>query len=94
MSAKLLKLFKAVFLVNHTKGTIMPHKMAVKYIRKSKAFFKKWVKRYVEVGNVDDQPKWGLDRTTTNKDTAIAKECRENANHLPEILSEVYRRVF
>ena len=72
MSAKFLKRHEAVFLVNHEKGPKLTYKAAAKYIRKSEAFVKKWVQRYLEVGNVDDLPERGLSRaTTTKEDKAI-----------------------
>ncbi|XP_018359900.1 PREDICTED: uncharacterized protein LOC108759087, partial [Trachymyrmex cornetzi] len=68
MSAKFLKRHEAVFLVNHAKGPKLSYKAAAKYIRKSEAFVKKWVQRYLEVGNVDDLPERGLSRATTTKE--------------------------
>ena len=54
MSVKYLKHFKAVFLVNHANGPKLLYARAAKVLRKSKAFVQKWVKRFTEVGNVDD----------------------------------------
>ncbi|EGI64037.1 PREDICTED: neurofilament heavy polypeptide-like [Acromyrmex echinatior] len=74
MSAKFLKRYEAVFLVNHAKGPGLTYKAAAKYIRKSEAFVKKWVQRYLEVGNVDNLPERGLSRaTTTKEDKAILR---------------------
>jgi len=53
MSAKFLKQYKAVFLINHLKRPKLTNKAATKYMRKSESFVKKWVKRYL-IGNVDD----------------------------------------
>jgi len=68
MSAKFLKRYEAIFLVNYAKGPKLSYKAAAKYVRKSETFVKKWVKRYLEVGNVDDLPERGLDRVTTTKE--------------------------
>lgn len=68
MSAKFLKRYEAVFLVNHAKGPKLTYKAASKYMRKSETFVKTWVKRYLEVGNVDDLPERGLARITTTKE--------------------------
>ena len=62
MSAKYLKRFEAVFLVNHSNGPKLSYARAVKVLRKSKAFVQKWVKRFTEVGNVDDLPERGTKR--------------------------------
>lgn len=43
-------------------------------MRKSEAFVKKWVKRYLEIENVDDLSEKGLARvTTTKEDKAILR---------------------
>jgi len=62
MSAKFLKQYKAVIFVNHPKRPKLTNKAAAKYMRKFESFVKKWVKRYLEVGNVDDLPERGLSK--------------------------------
>ena len=79
MSAKFLKRYEAVFLVNHAKGPKMTYKAASKYMRKSEAFIKTWVKRYLEVGNVDDLPERKLARVTiTKEDKTILRLFQDN----------------
>lgn len=68
MSAKFLKRYEAVFLVHHAKGPKLTYKADAKYMRKSKAFVKTWVKRYMEVRNVDDLPERGRLRVKTTKE--------------------------
>jgi len=62
MSAKFLKQYEVIFLINHPKKPKLTNKAAAKYMRKSESFVKKWVKRYLEVGNVDDLSERGLSR--------------------------------
>ena len=47
-------------------------------MRKSEAFVKKWVKRYLEVGNVDDLPERGLSRVTTTKTDKVILRLFQN----------------
>jgi len=62
MSAKFLKQYEAVILVNHPKRPKLTNKAATKYMLKFESIVKKWVKRYLEVGNVDDLPARGLSK--------------------------------
>ncbi|KAG6452269.1 hypothetical protein O3G_MSEX007545 [Manduca sexta] len=74
MSVKYLKRYEAVFLVYHSKGPKLTYKSAAKHIKKSESFVKKWVKRFSEVGNVDDLPERGSSRVTTEQeDRAIIR---------------------
>lgn len=60
-------------------------------MRKSEVFITKLIKSYLEVVNVNDLQKRGLDRETAAKeDTAIIEERQENTNLLPEILDKIY----
>lgn len=68
MSEKYLKRYEAVFLVHHAKGQKLSYKSAAKYIKKSESFVKKWVKRFLDVGNVNDLPKRGSCRTTNKQE--------------------------
>lgn len=52
----------------HARGPKLTYKATAKYMRKSEAFVKKWVKRYLEIRTVDDLPKKGLARVTTTKE--------------------------
>lgn len=79
MSEKYLKRYEAVFLVQHTKGPKLSYKSAAKYMKKSESFVKKWVKRYLDVGNVDDLPERGSSRVTTkNQNRAIVRLFQDN----------------
>ena len=79
-SAKYLKRFEAVFLVNHANGPKLSYARAAKVLRKSKAFVQKWVKRLMEVGKVDDLPERGRSRATTSKqDEMIVRLFRRNS---------------
>lgn len=81
MSAKYLKRYEAVFLVQHPKGPKLTYAAAAASLKKSQAFVKKWVKRYLEVRNVDDLPERGLARVTTEKqDKAIVRLFEANPN--------------
>ena len=51
MSAAYVSRYEAVFLCSHPKGPKMSYGAAAKYMKKSKAFVSKWVKRYSEVKN-------------------------------------------
>ena len=80
MSAKYLKRFEAVFLVNHANGPKLSYARAAKVLRKSKAFDQKWVKRFTEVGDVDDLQERGRSRGTTSKqDEMIMHLFRRNS---------------
>lgn len=80
MSEKYLKRYEAVFLVHHTKGPKLSYISAAKYMKKSESFVKKWVKRYIEVGNVDDLPERGSSQVTTEKqDRAILRLFQNNS---------------
>ena len=46
----------------------MSRKAAAKYIKKSKAFVNKWLKRFEETKTVDDLPERGVKRKTTDKE--------------------------
>lgn len=59
MSAAYASRYEAVFLCTHPKGPKMFHAAAAKYMRKSKSFVSKWVKRYKETKTVDDLPERG-----------------------------------
>ena len=79
-SAKYLKRFEAVFFVNHANGPKLSYARAAKVLRKSKAFVQKWVKRFTEVGNVDNLPERGRSRATTSKeDEMIVRLFRWNS---------------
>ena len=93
MSAKFLKRHEAVFLVNHAKGPKLTCKAAAKYIRKSKAFVKKWVQQYLEIGNVDDLPERGLSRATTTKENkAILRLFLFTGNLNAEKMCTIYQK--
>ena len=62
MSSVYAKRFEAVFLCTHPKGPVMFYTAAAKYIKKSKSFVKKWVKRYKANKTVDDLPERGKSR--------------------------------
>ena len=80
MSAKYLKSFEAVFLMNHANGLKLSYARAAKVLRKSKAFVQKWVKRFTEVGNVDDLLERGRSREMTSKqDEMIMHLFRRNS---------------
>ena len=80
MSAKYLKRFEAVFLVNHANGPKLSYTRAAKVLRKYKEFVQKWVKRFTEVGNVDDLPERGRSHATTSKqDEMIVRLFRRNS---------------
>ena len=80
MSAKYLKRFEAAFFVNHANRPKLSYARAAKVLRKSKAFVQKWVKRFTEVGNVDDLPERGRARATTSKqDEMIVRLFRRNS---------------
>ena len=80
MSAKYLKRFEAVFLVNHANGPKLSYAPAAKFLRKSKVFVQKWVKRFTEVGNVDDLPERGRSQATKSKqDEMIVRLFRRNS---------------
>ena len=93
MSAKFLKRHETVFLVNHAKGPKLTCKAAAKYIRKSKAFVKKWVQQYLEIGNVDDLPERGLSRATTTKENkAILRLFLFTGNLNAEKMCTIYQK--
>ena len=79
MSAAYTKRFEAVFLCAHPKGPKMSREAAAKYIKKSKAFVNKWLKRFEETKTVDDLSGRGMKRKTTNKEeTQIASMFSSN----------------
>jgi len=48
--------YKVVFLCLHPKRPKMLYKTAAKYMKKSKTFVSKWVKRYSDVKDINDLP--------------------------------------
>ena len=62
LSARYLKRFEAVFLVNHANGPKLSYARAAKVLRKCKAFVQKSVKCFTKVGKVDDLPEKGTKR--------------------------------
>jgi len=57
----------------------MSYGAAAKYMKKSKAFVCKWVKRYSEVKNVDDLPDRGsVQKTTKKEDKMILRLFEKN----------------
>lgn len=90
MSVKYLKGFEVSFLFNHQKEHKMTYNVVSNYMRKPEAFTKKRVKRYLEVGNMDDMP----DNRKKRSIQWIDDQRRENSNNLPEILAEVWWNVF
>lgn len=54
MNAKFLKPFETMFLVTQAKWSKMTYKATANYMRKSETIIKKWLKRDLQVGNVDD----------------------------------------
>lgn len=87
MSAKFRKRFEEGFLVNHTTGFRIIYKVSTTYDRKSESSFKKWVKRHLEVVNVNDLPKVSQQQDTRKADTTVAKERRKIANLVTKILA-------
>lgn len=72
MSAAYASRFEAVFLCTHPRGPKLSIPAAARYMQKSVAFVRKWVRRWRETGTVDDLPQRGLTRTTTvREDRAI-----------------------
>lgn len=79
MSAAYASRYEAVFLCSHPKGPKMSYGAAAKYMKKSKAFVSKWVKRYSEVKNVDDLPDRGsVQKTTKKEDKMILRVFEKN----------------
>lgn len=79
MSAAYASRYEAVFLCSHPKGPKMSYTAAAKYMKKSKTFISKWVKRYLEVKNVDDLPNRGTkSKTTKTEDKLILREFEKN----------------
>ena len=71
MSAAYASRFEAVFLCTHPKGPKMSRDQAAHYMKKSKAFVSKWVKRYSQTKTVDDLPDRGK-----SKKTSVAEDKR------------------
>lgn len=71
MSVAYASRYEAVFLCLHPKGPKMSYGAAAKYMKKSKAFISKWVKRYSDVKNVDDLPDRGSAQVTTKKEDRV-----------------------
>lgn len=65
MSAAYKKRFEVIFLVDHPKGPNMSVKSTAKYTKTSVSFVKKWIKRFKECGNVDDELGRGRKRATS-----------------------------
>lgn len=81
MSVAYVSRYEAVFLCTHPKGPKMSYGAAAKYMKKSKAYVSKWVKRYLEVKNVDDLPDRGFTPKTTKKeDKMILKVFEKNSS--------------
>ena len=71
-----------MFLVNHPNGPKLSYARAAKVLRKSKVFVQMWVKRFTEVGNVDDLPERGRSRATTwTQDEMIVRLFRRNSTN-------------
>lgn len=78
MSAKFLKRYETVFLMKNRNWRI---KRLQNICESREAFVKKWVKRYLEIENIDDLPEKGLARvTTTKEDKAILRLFQDKPN--------------
>lgn len=71
MSAAYAARWEAVFLCDHPKGPKMSFAAAAKYIKKSKAFVQKWVRRFKISKNVDDLPDRGSRGSVSKKDEKV-----------------------
>ncbi|XP_020296123.1 uncharacterized protein LOC109861050 [Pseudomyrmex gracilis] len=80
MSAAYKSRYEAVFLCSHPKGPKMSYATAAKYMKKSKTYVSKWVKRYSEVENVDDLENRGsAQKTTKREDNMILQVFEKNS---------------
>lgn len=82
MSVTYASRYEAVFLCLHPKGPKMSYAAAAKYMKKSKTFVSKWVKRYSEVKNVDDLPNRGSTQKTTKKEDKMILRVFEKNSRL------------
>jgi len=57
----------------------MSYEVAIKYMKKSKTFVSKWVKRYSDIKNVDDLSNHGsVQKTMKKKDEVILRVFEKN----------------
>lgn len=89
MSAAYASRFEAVFLCTHSRGPKLTSAKAARYMAKSEAFVRKWVKRYKESKDVDDLPDRGKARATTPQvDKMIVNLFKNNSSYtLPKVQS-------
>jgi hypothetical protein len=59
MSAAYANRCEAMFLCMHPKGPQMSFSAAMRFMKKSKDFVRKWINRYKQIKNVDDLPERG-----------------------------------
>lgn len=83
MNAAYVSRFEAVFLCEHPKGPKMSHGTAAKYVRRSRSFVQKRVRRYKETKTVDDLPERGSVQKCTKKrrqtnSEHVSEESRDN----------------